>query len=607
MLTQLLQFVFGYSPLQRRIRARPHGRVVHDRRAARPAARRAHRLEARGGVRRSAIFAVGLVVLSLANVDSGFGIVLVATLTVGVGFGFTLAPTTDAVMGAVPREKAGMASGTLSATRQVATAIGVAVVGSLLVSGYRSELASHTRGLGLSAADRVEARTSLGSALAVAHDLGGAAGRTLTNAGSDAFIHGMRLGLIVCAVMLTFGALLALRYLPARARDAHEHEHEAPGSPGDRRPHRMTNRPTSTSASTSCCSISAAVLVDFGGVGPMRELSGIDSDDELWRRWLTCRWVRSFERGGCSPEDFAAGVVSDWALPITPDEFLDGFSNWLGGPLAGSTSWCRRCGHAFPSAASATRTRCTGTATSRSGRCSTDFDHRFLSFELGLLKPDREIFDRVGRTAGGPDGPHPVPRRQRAQCRRRHRGRVPGRPRPRRERGPRCAPRRGAARPVATRYPAVRNSRCQSRVRARPSSIGVQDFHPRWIAARPGSSADRSNSPGRSGAKRASSRNPVSRAITSNSSTHARLDAGADVHEQSATLLGGAHERVDDVVDEHVVARLLAVAVDRGLLPLRGARHRRSRSRRPRRADPAAGRRRCASASTVYSSPWISR
>ena len=160
-----------------------------------------------------AIFAVGLVVLSLANVDSGFGIVLVATLTVGVGFGFTLAPTTDAVMGAVPRESRD-GIGHPDATSQVATAIGVAVVGSLLVSGYRSELASHTRGLGLSAADHVEARTSLGSTLAVAHDLGGAAGRTLTNAGSDTFIHGMRLGLIVSAVMLTFGALLALRYLP---------------------------------------------------------------------------------------------------------------------------------------------------------------------------------------------------------------------------------------------------------------------------------------------------------------------------------------------------------------------------------------------------------
>ena len=50
------------------------------------------------------------------------------------------------------------------------------------------------------------------------------------------------------------------------------------------------------------------VLIDFGGVGPMKELAGIASDEEVWRRWLGCRWVRDFERGRCSPEDFAAGV-----------------------------------------------------------------------------------------------------------------------------------------------------------------------------------------------------------------------------------------------------------------------------------------------------------
>jgi hypothetical protein len=64
------------------------------------------------------------------------------------------------------------------------------------------------------------------------------------------------------------------------------------------------------------------VLVDFGGVAPMKELARIEDDDELWRRWLTCPWVRTFERGGCSPEDFAAGVVREWDLPVAPEDFL---------------------------------------------------------------------------------------------------------------------------------------------------------------------------------------------------------------------------------------------------------------------------------------------
>jgi len=50
------------------------------------------------------------------------------------------------------------------------------------------------------------------------------------------------------------------------------------------------------------------VLVRLGGVDAMRVLSGIDGEDEIWRRWLTSRWVRDFERGRCSPDAFAEGL-----------------------------------------------------------------------------------------------------------------------------------------------------------------------------------------------------------------------------------------------------------------------------------------------------------
>src|SRR5271163_530084 len=56
------------------------------------------------------------------------------------------------------------------------------------------------------------------------------------------------------------------------------------------------------------------VLIQTGGVGPMRALSGMESDEALWARWLGCRWVRRFEAGACTPEEFAAGVVADWEL-----------------------------------------------------------------------------------------------------------------------------------------------------------------------------------------------------------------------------------------------------------------------------------------------------
>jgi glucose-1-phosphatase len=144
------------------------------------------------------------------------------------------------------------------------------------------------------------------------------------------------------------------------------------------------------------------VLVDFGGVGPMKALAGIESDDELWTRWLTCRWVRDFERGSCSAEHFAAGVVADWELEITPDEFLAAFASWPGGPLPGADALLARV-HAVVPAGCLSNTNSLHWEQQFARWPILDaFDHRFLSFELGCVKPDRDLFERVAQLVGAP-------------------------------------------------------------------------------------------------------------------------------------------------------------------------------------------------------------
>ena len=87
------------------------------------------------------------------------------------------------------------------------------------------------------------------------------------------------------------------------------------------------------------------VLIDVGGVSPMKQLAGIESDAELWERWLTCRWVRSFERGHCSADEFAAGIVSDWEIRAEPGAFLEAFRSWPAGPLAARPTSCAKSGN----------------------------------------------------------------------------------------------------------------------------------------------------------------------------------------------------------------------------------------------------------------------
>lgn len=137
------------------------------------------------------------------------------------------------------------------------------------------------------------------------------------------------------------------------------------------------------------------VLIELRGVEPMRLLSGIESEDELWARWLTCPWVRAFERGDCDATEFATGIITDWGLATEPDVFLEAFREWPIGPLAGA-----------PELVDAVKARIPVGCLSNTNALHTEmnfmrwpifhaFDHRLLSHELGLLKPDRELFDRV--------------------------------------------------------------------------------------------------------------------------------------------------------------------------------------------------------------------
>ena len=144
------------------------------------------------------------------------------------------------------------------------------------------------------------------------------------------------------------------------------------------------------------------VLVDFGGVGPMKELAGIESDDELWRRWLTCRWVRDFERGHCSTEHFAAGVVADWELQIEPDEFLAAFASWPGGPLPGADVLLANVRDVMPAGCLSNTNALHWERQFSRWPILDAFDHRFLSFELGCVKPDRDLFERVAELVGAP-------------------------------------------------------------------------------------------------------------------------------------------------------------------------------------------------------------
>lgn len=212
-LTTYLQQVLGYSPLDAGIRVIPValGIIVASGLSARLTARVGTKVMVAGGL---ATVASALFLLSTATVDTGYGLVAAVLLTMGVGMGLAMAPATDSVMGSLPLAKASVGSAMNDTTRMVGGSLGVAILGSLLSSGYRSEVEPATASLPAPAGEA--AADSLGGALGVAGQLGGEAGRALTESAQTAFVSGMNTAAIVAAAVVLAGSLAALLLLPSR-------------------------------------------------------------------------------------------------------------------------------------------------------------------------------------------------------------------------------------------------------------------------------------------------------------------------------------------------------------------------------------------------------
>jgi MFS family permease len=220
LITQLLQFVKGYTPLEAGLRIAPMAVVfmIMGPVSARIVERVGTKLTVASGL---VVGAAGVLVVATNDAQSPYAQVFAGIITIAFGMGLVMAPATASIMEALPRSKAGVGSAVNDTTRQVGGAMGVAVVGSLFAAGYRSAIDAHATGLGLTAHAVDQARQSVGAALAVAHAAGGDVARAFTTMIDDAFVHGMRVGLSAAAVVCAGGAILAFRYLPARGREHH--------------------------------------------------------------------------------------------------------------------------------------------------------------------------------------------------------------------------------------------------------------------------------------------------------------------------------------------------------------------------------------------------
>ncbi|BDT93266.1 MULTISPECIES: MFS transporter [Nocardia] len=212
--SQYLQLVLGRSPMQAGLLLLPGlltGMVASL--AAAWLVRRLRPGTVLGGALSTA--AVGAALFGSLGPDAATSTTpfVLGFLFVGAGVGIALTVSSDLVVGSAPPERAGAAAAVSETAYETGIALGVAVLGSVVMAIFRNGLdLSHVP------SDQVDAASeSLGAATAFAGELPEAAGSAFLASVHESFVSGIHFAAIGTTSILLMAALVAFRLRGARA------------------------------------------------------------------------------------------------------------------------------------------------------------------------------------------------------------------------------------------------------------------------------------------------------------------------------------------------------------------------------------------------------
>lgn len=216
LLTQYLQFVQGFSPLETGYRLVPIALGIMV--GASQSSRWVERFGSNRVITTGMIgLAVALTSMSLWNADTSYWFVGTVMFLIALSMGNIMAPATDAVMGSLPPARAGVGSAMNDLVRQVAGAFGVAIIGSVVNVVYADQMQDVVANLPDRAAG--PASDSVGAALQVASQVGGENGLMLAIAARSGFVDALGVAAIIAGAVVLTGAIVVARYLPNESEE----------------------------------------------------------------------------------------------------------------------------------------------------------------------------------------------------------------------------------------------------------------------------------------------------------------------------------------------------------------------------------------------------
>lgn len=218
LITQYFQFVRGYDTLSAGLHTLPFAL------AAAITAPLSPRVAFVVGTKRTVsaglfVMAIGFVISATVGSSSSYWFHIVPSMVMlAIGLQLTTAPSTDAILGSLPLEKAGIGSAINDTTRELGGTMGVAVIGSVFSSVYGPKVVRALSTFPIPKEGLEAARKSMGAAMVVAERAPAPGRGLILSVARQAFMSGMHAACVVAASVAFVGALTAFAFLPSQAR-----------------------------------------------------------------------------------------------------------------------------------------------------------------------------------------------------------------------------------------------------------------------------------------------------------------------------------------------------------------------------------------------------
>ena len=222
-LSQYLQSVHGYTPLQAGIRLLPIAGASFI--GATLSARIAQQINTKITVGLGLIIgAAGLFYFcQVAAVDTSYLKIAIGMGIVALGVGIAMSPATNSIMGSIPVSEAGVGSAMNDTTRQIGGALGVAVLGTLSNSAYIGKINGTSWPVPLPSQLVAAIRSSVqGAHIAAQNVADPQLSRSIISTANQAFTSSMTHALLIAGIILVVTSIVTILILPARVRPYRE-------------------------------------------------------------------------------------------------------------------------------------------------------------------------------------------------------------------------------------------------------------------------------------------------------------------------------------------------------------------------------------------------